>query len=221
MSEQNLYSAGRVKVQYNGETYETDYLDWYRQALNDGKVATPTWVIDINNKLDSDIQNNNSFYPVYATTMRFTSGYMFSPSMASMIDSTLASSNPMLKHNENVMIKPVMVVIPHGSCFGTLSDYQRRQTIVPITIKKFMNCNSVLMNHSQFDFVSAVINHVELLNGDEIAVIFTSYSVVIQERIWKNDGTIAGNVRKELVYNSALALGQAAKEGLTMIRKMV
>jgi len=207
-----MYKSGHVRVKYNDTIYETDYLDWYKQAVHDGKVATPTWVIDINGGLDSDIDmGNDCFYPIYAVNINFTSSYLLKNQVPGVI-------GQMMGHNENVMVKPVLVVIPHGSCFGTLSDYQRRQLQVPIAIKKFMNCNTVLMNHSKFDFVNAVINHVELLNGDEIAVIFTSYQIVIQERIWKNDGTMAGSVRKDLNYNT---LGGDLQAGFTLVKDLI
>lgn len=209
-----MYRAGYVEVKYLDMVYKTDYLDWYKQAVRDGKNATPTWVIDINEELESDIKDNNTFYPVYAATMTFTS-YFMTPN---------ASLNPLetlsnMKTDENVMMKPILVVVPHGSCLATLSEYQRNQTRVPITIKKFMNCDSILMPHSQYEFKNAVINHVELINGDEIAIIFTCYSIKITEKIWKNDGTSAGQKVKSIDYSPTTS--GLAQEGTSVIKNAV
>ena len=181
-----------------------------------GKLRPHHGLLILMGDLVSDMDlGNTSFYPVYALTMSFTSAYLL-PS--SNILEQLAQKVDM-GHNQNVIMKPSLIVIPHGFCYATLADHQRRQTQLPITIKKFMNCNNVLMNHSQFSFPSAVINHVELLNGDEIAVLFTSYQAVMQERIWRDDGVLAGSVRKNLNYNSIAS--EALSEGMTLVKDLV
>ncbi|USO02014.1 MAG: hypothetical protein H6850_02770 [Alphaproteobacteria bacterium] len=186
-----MYKSGDVEVNYRGELYKTDYLDWYKQAVEKGGHATPTWVIDINQQLASDIKNNTNFYPIYATTIKFTSEFLFAEHHLDPLQ---------MKRSENVVMKPTLVVIPHGFCFATLSDYQKRQVPVPITIKKFINCDKALIDHSRYDFQHAIINHVDLINGDEIAVIFTCYNISIQESIYNNAGVYLGNVVKDLNY---------------------
>lgn len=200
-----MYKTGHIEVNYRGELYKTDYLDWYKQAVEKGGHATPTWVIDINQQLASDIKNNSSFYPIYGTTIKFTSEFLFSDSKLDPLQ---------MNRSENVIMKPTLVVIPHGFCFATLSDYQKRQVPVPITIKKFMNCDTVLIDHSHYYFKNAVINHVDLINGDEIAVIFTSYNIKIQEAIYNNAGTYLGNVVKDLNYAPMKSL---ESEGMSVI----
>jgi len=211
-----MYQTGQVEVNYRGELYKTDYLDWYKQAVERGGHGTPTWVIDINGELMSDIKHNSNFYPVYAATMTFTSEFLFSHK--SVASKSLSQLDPLnMSRSENVVMRPILVIIPHGACFATLSDYQRRQVSVPIRIKKFMNSEAILIDHSRYHFDGAILNHVELINGDEIALIFTSYNIRIKEKIYNNDGKRVGNIVKNLNYAPMSSLlDKGIEEGVSV-----
>lgn len=206
MNSTNHYHAGRVKVNFRNQTYETDYLDWYKKTLEEGSHSTPTWVIDMQSssllsevksaiegnsgQFSSDIKNNSSFYPIYAYTSKSTT---YSHATSNILGMNL---------DAGVQIERVLVVIPHGVCYASLMQFHTNRKPAGIIVKKFINTGTVLMDHSIYSFGGCTIDHVEMLNGDEIAFLFAPKVLDVQEFVWNNAGQKVGNLRYKFDYST-------------------
>lgn len=181
-----------VSVRYGDRDYKADYLEWYSKAKHTGLSSTPGWVIKIDNFFESNMDGELSqFYPLYA----------FTQSISSYKKAGAITQNP---SNASLQLEKGLFVIPQEAAYTKLLDSQvKGAALKEVVIRKLQKSGTDIHIDNEFTYQNAHIDHLEMVNGSELAILFSYSKLKVLKNIWEE------NAKKGmLAYEVEMATGK-------------